>query len=76
MLKSEKPYLSDFANNYYEEGRQDGERRVLRTMLTLKFGTLSHEVEQRLTLGTTEDIDRWTARILTAASINDVFRAR
>ena len=41
MLKAEKPFLSDFANNYFEKGRseglekgrQDGERRVLRTML-------------------------------------------
>jgi hypothetical protein len=56
-----------------EMGRLDGEREVLLKQLTLKFGEVSEETRGRVRAATTEDLDAWTARVLTAGTLEDVF---
>jgi len=57
-----------------EEGRQEGEARVVLRLLRLKFGPLASEIEEQVL---SADVDRllgWSERILTAESLQDVFR--
>ena len=50
----------------------NGRLEILRKLLTLKFGTLSREVEARLNLARVSDLDRWAERVLSAQSIHEV----
>jgi predicted transposase/invertase (TIGR01784 family) len=59
-----------------EEGREEGRRTlaaVLANLLHLKFGAPSAQVRQRLDEASAEDLARWTERVLTAATLDDVF---
>jgi uncharacterized protein DUF4351 len=56
------------------EGRQEGEARVVLRLLRLKFGPLSPELERRVQSGDVDRLLEWSERILTAESIQDVFR--
>ena len=57
-----------------QEGRQEGQAYLLRRLLTRSFGSLPEPLERRLESASSEDIERWSERILSAASLDDVFR--
>lgn len=57
-----------------EEGRQEGEARVLLRQLRLKFGPLDSETEERVRSADADRLLVWSERILTAESLQDVFR--
>ena len=57
-----------------EEGRQEGEARVVLRLLRLKFGTLDPEIETRVYSADADRLLGWSERILTAGSLQDVFR--
>ena len=54
-------------------GRAEGEARVLRRLLRLKFGDLPATLETRLTAASTDQIELWADRVLTAATLAEVF---
>ena len=56
------------------EGEAIGERRVLRKQLGLRFGELPAWVEQRLEQATPEQLEDWSAAILTASSLDELFK--
>jgi len=62
-----------------EEGREEGElaahRSVLTALLEQRFGPLSAELRQTLSTSTSTQLNTWTGRILTAASLDTVFDA-
>lgn len=55
------------------EGRQEGERHLLRRLLWRRFGELPAWAEQRLAVGTADDLENWGDRVLEAAILEDVF---
>jgi predicted transposase/invertase (TIGR01784 family) len=57
-----------------EEGRQEGEARILLRQLRLKFGPLEPEVEERVRSADTDRLLAWSERILTAENLEDVFQ--
>ena len=58
-----------------EEGREEGRQATLRSLLAYKFGPLDAATEARLQAATPGAIDRYLRRILTAASLAEVFDA-
>jgi hypothetical protein len=57
-----------------EEGRQEGEARVVLRLLRLKFGPLAPEIEGQVLSADADHLLGWSERILTAVSLQDVFR--
>ena len=57
-----------------EKGRQEGEARVVLRLLRLKFGPLEPEIEERVRSGDADRLLEWGERVLTAATLPDVFR--
>lgn len=56
-----------------EEGRQEGEARMLLRQLRMKFGSLSPEVEERVRSTDADRLLEWSERVLTAERLQDVF---
>ena len=56
-----------------EEGVAEGERRVVRRVLEARFGPLPSEAQAKLECATGAQLERWSERLLTAATIDDVF---
>lgn len=57
-----------------EEGRQEGEARLMLRQLRLKFGPLEPGVEERVRSADAECLLEWGERVLTAERLEDVFR--
>ncbi|GIW80989.1 MAG: hypothetical protein KatS3mg105_2796 [Gemmatales bacterium] len=57
------------------KGRSEGEAEVLMRLLNKKFGTIPEEYGRRIREADQEQLLTWADRILTAESIEDVFRA-
>ena len=55
------------------KGRAEGRAEILRKLLTLKFGPLSIDSEDRLRKASLAELDLWTERVLTAGQIQDIF---
>ena len=56
-----------------EQGRVEGEARVLRRLLRLKFGDLPTTIEPLLATASTDQLEVWAERVLTAATLSEVF---
>lgn len=57
-----------------EEGRQEGEARLLLRQLRLKFGPLEPALEERVRSADADRLLEWGDRVLTAESLQQVFR--
>jgi predicted transposase/invertase (TIGR01784 family) len=57
-----------------EEGRQEGEARVVLRQLRLKFGPLEPEIEDRVRSADADRLLEWGERVLTAKSLQDIFK--
>jgi predicted transposase/invertase (TIGR01784 family) len=57
-----------------QEGRQEGEAWLLLRQLRLKFGSVPPELEERVRSADTDRLLEWGERVLTAASLQDIFR--
>jgi predicted transposase YdaD len=55
------------------EGRAEGRRSTLAKQMQLRFGPLTPATEARLQAADEATLDRWTERILTAASLDELF---
>ena len=59
-----------------EKGRQEGRRLTLQRQLRLKFGEeLPTEVLRQLDSANDDQLDVWIERILSASSLDEVFRS-
>ena len=56
------------------EGRVEGKAETLLRQLALRFGPLSEEVVARVRQGDLQALERWTASILTAPTIEEALR--
>ena len=57
-----------------EKGRQEGEAQVVLRQLRLKFGPLEPAIEDRVRSADTDRLLELGERVLTAQSLQDVFR--
>jgi len=57
-----------------EKGRQEGEAQVVLRQLRLKFGPLKPETVYRVRSSDPDRLLEWGERVLTAQSLQDVFR--
>ena len=57
-----------------EEGRQEGEARLVLRQLRLKFGPLEPEIEDRVRSADADRLLEWGERVLTAETLQDIFR--
>ena len=57
-----------------EQGRQEGEAIVLLRLITLKFGLPSEPVRRQIATADPETLLRWSERILTAQTLDEVLR--
>lgn len=56
-----------------ERGKLEGKLETLRLLLSSKFGDVPESVQIRLQEGTDAELTRWIRRVLTAASLDEVF---
>lgn len=75
------------ADQLREEGRRDGiakgqlegiakgQRQTLLKQLQRKFGHVPEPIAARVASASSDDLDRWLDRILTAPTLDDVFAA-
>jgi hypothetical protein len=56
-----------------QQGLIQGEGRTLLKLLALRFGPVAPEVEARVRSAAEAQLDQWVERVLTAASLDDVF---
>lgn len=66
-------YRSEVTRRYIEEGRKQGRQGVLVKQFGLKFGELPDWAVQRLRGADDTNLERWTERVLTAATLAAVF---
>jgi hypothetical protein len=59
------------AERLIQQGREKAQRKTLRQLLTLKFGTIAPSVA-RVANAESAALDEWTLRVLTASSAEDV----
>ena len=57
-----------------EQGRKEGEAAILLRLIALKFGSPTEEVRARIQEADADTLLDWSARILTAERVNDIFR--
>ncbi len=55
------------------EGRAEGQTALLIRLLTLRFGPVSENVQARIRVATSAELDRWAERVLSASTLGDVF---
>ncbi len=62
--------MTTIAEYWKEEGREEGQQRTLKKLIQLKFGEVPSWVEERLAKADSEQLDAWTAAILSAESLD------
>lgn len=65
--------VQQWTRTWREEGRQEGEARLLLRLLERRFGPLPPWVEQRVTAARSAQVEGWTDRLLDANSLDQVF---
>jgi hypothetical protein len=54
-------------------GEAKGQARMLRRLLRTKFGNLPSAMDERISVATTDQLETWVDRVLTAESLAAVF---
>lgn len=55
------------------EGKAEGKADLVQHLLTLKFGELTPALRERVADATETELQRWSERLLSAGTLNDVF---
>lgn len=78
-LVMELPYLRRIREEGRQEGRQEGRREgeaeMLLRLLRIRFGTLPVDTEAHVQAADPKTLLRWSERVLTAATLDEVFAA-
>ncbi len=67
-------YVTSIERRALKRGVQQGEARLLRRQLVQRHGALPTSVDQRLETASTEEIERWADRLLTAKTLDEIFK--
>ena len=65
-------YQSEFARRYVAQGHSEGRAAIIVRLLTLRFGGLSVEVQERIQHASITELDAMGERLLTAQSLSEV----
>lgn len=65
--------VEQWTTKWMQQGIQQGELTLIHRLLNKRFGPLSEDIQLRLEVATTEQLERWAERILDAQTLNDVF---
>jgi hypothetical protein len=61
------------AQQYIEQGIQQGESAVLLRLVRQRFGdAVDPQIERRIAMASIEQLDIWTARVLSAATLAEL----
>jgi hypothetical protein len=74
-LVMELPYLRRIREEGRQEGRREGEAELLLRQLCIRFGTLPTDVVARVHAADPETLLHWSERVLSAATLDEVFAA-
>jgi len=55
------------------KGRAEGRAETLTQLLTQKFGPLPHSAVAKLRAASTEQLEGWTGRVLSATTLDEIF---
>ena len=74
-------FQSEFAKRFLAEGREEGRAagrfegraEIVIKQLTLRFGPLSDDLTARVKAANTDELDQLAERVLTAASLDEIF---
>jgi Domain of unknown function (DUF4351) len=58
---------------WLDEGQRKGESGPLLRQLEHRFGTLPAEVRERITSAGTDNLERWSLRVIGASSLEEIF---
>jgi hypothetical protein len=76
LYPQEVAVMSGFAQRFRDEGRDEGlqygEARILTALLRLRFGDLPAPARERIDTADADTLLRWSERLLTAASLDEV----
>ena len=64
-----------FRQEGHQEGQLLGERLLLERQLTRKFGRLDEQIQEKLTLASQQELERWSEQVLDADTLDQVFDA-
>ena len=56
-----------------EQSLKEGQAKLLLRQLALRFGNLPEGVSERVQQASDTDLTRWAERVITAASLHEVF---
>ncbi len=71
-----KSFLKKYFDQGRQEGRLEGEIRLLLRQLRRRFGKLPGWTEERLRRASSGMLEIWSERILTASTLEEVFSER
>ena len=74
MMAMKERFVRKGRQQGQEEGRLDGRQQTLMELLAERFGPLDAAVSQRVTTASLDELRHWTRQILTARTLDDVFR--
>jgi len=73
-LVEDKDMLAENLENLVKKERHEGFAGLLRLQLAFKFGELPSWVEEKLASASDEDLNAWGTRMLTANSLDELFK--
>jgi hypothetical protein len=75
MLTFEQLLRKEEYQKGVDDGRGDGQRELVLRQLTRRFGALPPAITSRVAGASRNELERWSDRLLDAASLDDVFAA-
>lgn len=72
-LVEDRDMLAENLENLVKKEQQQGETRLLTKQMRMKFGELPEWAKERLNSASSEQLDTWGERILTASSLDELF---
>ena len=69
----EEDIMKTFIDKYIEQGLQQGQSQILSVQLNNRFGTLPQWALEKMENADTKTLERWSIRLLSAKSLDEVF---
>ena len=76
MDASKYEYQSEFARQYYGQGKADGVAQIVLKLLTTRYGVLSAKVVARVRSASVTELDGIAERVLTAGTLDEALGTR
>lgn len=67
-------FQSEFLKRSFAEGKAEGEAQILLKLLALRFGVVPENIVAQIRTASTEDLERYAERVLSAETLEDVLK--